>query len=535
MRCNTPLLATAALFAIATTSPAIAQESTVADAAIATAQSPDPYKDTYRGYVPDFIGKIDRGGWGRAYYEWKRDEETMKLSSEPHFFTLNVLDVDTRADALVEAALKKEQEGQYREALKIYQQVIEKYPRSMYRVSEYGVFVPVAQYCQRRILGFPTADLAHYRTLYDARAQEAYEQARRQYSLLGLSDIAEGMLATSYGGQAILELGGAALDAGHYQAALEHLTTVRDQFPDESLHTPQLDLKIAYCRRMLGESVTPISERQNEGGLSSEQFAQFQRVVAAAQYTPPKFHSQHVSRDAVTVNDYTLHPPTDDPLGLEPPVWTERLPGTRDEFHVFTHPTITRDSVIYRHKNLIYCRSLLSGEMRWLNDLGGRATWQNWRERQFPQEDVLVQDGLVMTAINKAGPSLVALDEVTGQLRWAYGPMVAATEEQARIRFETAPTGGPRTVFSTYVLDNIEGDTHTDTEYGVIAFDSKTGRVNWRTNICRLAPGKFTGGYAETRRNRIRSFTSPPLYHEGTVYCNTNAGALSRSTPSAAA
>ncbi|KKM93019.1 hypothetical protein LCGC14_1212640 [marine sediment metagenome] len=158
--------------------------------------------------------------------------------------------------------------------------------------------------------------------------------------------------------------------------------------------------------------------------------------------------------------------------------------------------------------------------------LGGRAVWQNKNERQYPQEDVLVQDGLVFTVINKAGPSLLALDEVTGQLRWAYGPMVASSPEEAQMRFEAAPTGGPRTVYVGYVLDNIEGETHTDTEYGVIAFDSTTGRMQWRAPLCRLQPGKFAGGFAEKRRNRIRSFTSPPLYHQGTVYYNTNAGAV---------
>ena len=69
--------------------------------------------------------------------------------------------------------------------------------------------------------------------------------------------------------------------------------------------------------------------------------------------------------------------------------------------------------------------------------------------------------------------------------------MVASNPEQAKMRFEAAPTGGPRTVYAGYVLDNIEGRTHTDSEYGVMAFDSASGRVQWRTPLCRLQPGKF--------------------------------------------
>ena len=141
---------------------------------------------------------------------------------------------------------------------------------------------------------------------------------------------------------------------------------------------------------------------------------------------------------------------------------------------------------IYRYRNIIYCRSILNGELRWKNDLGGRVKWQNWKAVQWPQEDLVVQDGLVFTPMNKIGPSLVAIDEVTGQLKWAYGPIQAATPEQAKTRILAPPAGGPKAVYAGYVLDDIEGDTHTDTEYGLIAFESTTGRVLWQTQLCRL-------------------------------------------------
>jgi outer membrane protein assembly factor BamB len=500
------LIALLCLLAVSAAAPVSAQD----------AERPDPYKDQYQKYRPPFAD----------YDGWQKGEKEMKLSSEPKWFTLNLIDEDQRANALIEAGLKKEQESQFREALKIYQVVIEKFPDKLYRVSEWGVFVPASQYCQRRILNFPASDLAFYRTLYDARAREAFETARNQYSLLGLSDVVNSMLATSFGGRAVLELGNAALDTGHFLAALEYFQTVRDFFPDENLHTPELELKIHYCRKMLGERVSRARAESGKSKLTDKQLQRLEEVVNRSRYTKPPFHVQRVSPPDVSANDYALMPPSDDPMALEEPAWSADLPGTRLNFFVHSQPVISDDSVIYRHKNIVYSRSLLNGEMRWKNDLGGRAVWQNWHERQFPQEDVLVQDGLVFTVVNKAGPSLVALDEVTGQLRWAYGPMVAANPEQAKMRFETAPTGGPRTVYAGYVLDNIEGETHTDSEYGVIAFDSATGRVHWRQQICRLQPGKFSGGFAEQRRNRIRSFISPPLYHQGTVYYNTNAGAI---------
>ncbi|MCG3178149.1 MAG: Outer membrane protein assembly factor BamB [Phycisphaerae bacterium] len=490
------------------------------------ARAGDPYKTIYKDYRPDFMDGVEGDRDNRT--GWHPDAKTMELSTEPKFFTLCMLHEDSRAVALVEAGLKKEADGQYQEALKVYQQVIEKYPSTMYRVSDYGVFVPVAQYCQRRILGFPAAELSYYRTMYDAPAKEAFEQARRQYSLLGLSDIVDGMLATSYGGAAVLELGNAALDSGHYLAALEYFTTVRDFFPDARLHTKELELKIAYCHKMLGMKDSPAAPKAPAAdGMDPDALKQMQAVVNRAAFVPPPFHSQLASEPGnIASDDYTLPPPTGDALALQPPVWEFTLPGSRRDFYSYTQPVMSDTSVVYRHKNIVYCRSILNGELRWTNDLGGRAVWQNFRERQYPQEDLIVQDGMVFTVISKGGPSLVALDEVTGNLRWAYGPMVASNEEEARMRFEAAPAGGPRTIYAGYVLDNIEGETHTDSEYGVIAFDSTTGRVHWRVPICRLAPGKFSGGFAEQRRNRIRSFTSPPLYHQGTVYYCTNAGAI---------
>jgi outer membrane protein assembly factor BamB len=484
--------------------------------------APEPFKGLYEGYKPDFLDDV----WhGRVFGRWRASEKEMRLSSEPTFFTLNLIHEDARANALVRAAREKELEGRYRDALKMYQIVIDRYPHQLYRVSKYGVFVPVAQYCQRRILNFPPEPLGHYRTLHDARAREAFESARSKNSLIGLSEVVDTMLATSYGGRAIAELGNAGLDSGHYLAALERYQTIRAFFPPPELRTPELELKTAVAAKMLGRDFKP-KEAPLDSALTEAQLDRLRKVYAGAQPQRKPFHSQKISPPHATANDYTLLPPTVDPLAFQDPAWSRVLPGSRRDRFVYSQPVVTQNSVIYRHKNIVYCHSILNGELRWTNDLGGRAVWQNGRERQYPQEDVLVQDGLVFTVIAKGGPSLVALDEVTGQLKWAYGPMVAVTQTEARMRFLAAPTGGPRTIYAGYILDNIEGETHVDTEYGLIAFESATGRIRWRTPLCRLAPGKFAAGFAVRRRNRIRSFASPPLYHQGTVYYGTNAGAV---------
>ncbi len=481
----------------------------------------ETYADPY-ATPPDFLHAA-RSDMERALREAKdKVDETMELSFEPTFFTLTDLcgysKPEPRSTALVRAAIEKEQQGECREAIEIYQKALDEHPDDLYRISQYGIYVPVSQYCQRRLLRLPRKDLLFYRAKHDARAREAFDQARRKHSLEGLAEVAESMLATSYGGKALLSLGDAAFDRGHYLEALGHYATVQSIFPDRELHTPELELKIACCRKMLGEAVAAPDTRNAK--------PETRNLLDSLRPEAAPFHTQAASAPNVACDDYTLFPPTSDPLALKEPVWKHTLAGSRRDFYVYTQPVVTANSVLYRHKNIIYCRSILTGEPRWVNDLGGRVTWQNRTERQYPQEDLLAQDGLVFTPIHKVGPTLAALDETTGELKWAYGPMVAATREEAQMRFEAAPAGGPRTVYAGYVLDDIEGDTHVDTEYGVIAFESTTGRVRWRRPVCRLRPGEFSAQVAERRRNRIRSFTSPPLYHQGTVYYNTNAGAV---------
>jgi outer membrane protein assembly factor BamB/tetratricopeptide (TPR) repeat protein len=768
------------------------------------------FDEGYRSYdpgfrFPDLMSREMKGVFALPEHA-SMVEELKKLSSEPRFFTLNLLPESARANALIEAGKGKELEGQFKEAIEIYQKVIDDYPDMLYRVSEFGIFVPITDYCQSRLLNFPPDQLQFYRTKYDAPAREAFELARQRNSPEGLAQIRDRMLATSYGGQALKTLGLSALDKGHYLEALEYLDRVWNTCPAMRTEGPDLAMSIALCRRMLGQgdtsgglighwkldegrgnraldsspfsnhgtfsdpqswiqgkvggalhftqlpeyrsncinvpSTTPLNvgvggadfsvafwlnwesgaypntvftkrgrsasdmlnfevtrgnrilytiatesptwetgttkgaipaktwvhvgfvkvggearvfldgrldlcdtfkapALPNRGGITfghsmqgamddvriynralldrevaelagtvgtaamtatpvsgeaplavafacpaagtntacfwefgdgttargpqvmhtygvggectavltvtdaqgavalartrisakwrprDEPFARrLGQVLAEAKQDRPPAAAQLASAPHVGTDDYLMQPPTSDPLGLKPPVWERSLPGSRQDMFVYSHPVVTPNSVIYRHKNIVYCHSILNGELRWKNDMGGRVKWQSLPAVQYPQEDLLVQDGIVCTPMFKGGATLVALDEITGRLKWAYGPMVAATPEEANMRFESAPAGGPMTIYASYTLDNIEGATHTDTEYGMMAFDSSTGRVKWRRPVCSLRPGVFSAGFAVQRRNRIRSFQSPPLYAQGTVYYNSNAGAL---------
>jgi len=494
------------------------------------------YEETYEGYKPDFVER-DAALWAK-----KGRDDPLKLSYQKRFFNMSVVAEDSRVDALIAAGRKKEEQREFRDAVEIYRLVIDNYPHILFRVAEHGIFVPARTYCQRRILAFPERELQFYRTLYDAPARDAFERARRRYSLMDLREVVNSMRATSYGDNALFELGNAALDIGNFEEALSCYRQVRDEFPDTDVDGEELLLKIAYCRKALAlaEQVSGAGAEGNpkpgapgagEGQppasrLTPDQRQRLAAAIAKIEVSRPPFHRQQAAPPHDSVADYTLYPPTDDPLSLKPSVWEVPLPVASRDLSVFFYPVATEDSLIYRHKNIVYCRSLLSGGLRWKNDLGGRVVWRNLADAFFPSEEVLIQDGLVFTNMYKSGASLVALDEVTGRLRWAHGPIAPVTEEDSRTSYFACPAGGRRTIYASYVIDNIEGQTHLDTVYGVRAFDATTGRIQWSRELCRLNVGKFMLSELITIRNRIRSYSTPPVLHEGTLYCISNAGVM---------
>jgi hypothetical protein len=127
------------------------------------------------------------------------------------------------------------------------------------------------------------------------------------------------------------------------------------------------------------------------------------QVLGEAKHEKQISAVQLTSAPNISADDFVPMPPTTDPLGIKEPVWKSAMPGSRRDFYVYTQPVVTKNSVIYRHKNILYCHSLLNGELRWKNDLGGRVVWQSDGEFQWPQEDILVQDGLVIAPMFKVG------------------------------------------------------------------------------------------------------------------------------------
>ena len=81
------------------------------------------------------------------------------------------------------------------------------------------LYVEVTNYCQRRLAQAATEALAAYRKLVDARAQTLYEQGLAELDEVKLQRVADEMLCSTQGSDALLALGELALGRGEYLMA----------------------------------------------------------------------------------------------------------------------------------------------------------------------------------------------------------------------------------------------------------------------------------------------------------------------------
>lgn len=458
--------------------------------------APPKVDELYQNYNPNFSNAEYREG--------------MKYSLHPTFYNKSTVTQDKRVDALIREGIKCESTGDFREAIKHFQHVLEKFPDSQIQVSDYGVFVPAALYVQQRLLSFPAKELAYYRMLYDPEARTIYEQARALYSVEGLRYLADNWRATSYGAKALFDLGSRALDRGHPREAREFYECIRDWFPaadfDASVVKSRLD---AVSQRLEHDSS---SRSPGEG-------------------------------DAISFGDYGLFAPLQSPLSVDEYQWKINLPRSLydetfedkqsgGELIPFHHPWVVGNSVYVKHYNRIFCLSLITGAVRWQFDLGPinrepRIPYWNWHARQSTlwhgNEDVLVDEGSIYANVRTRGnaASLVVLDSVTGNLRWAAGPVKPRNEQDLTTCYDAPPVAGRLAVYAPWICNEDREGGNLATRAGLAAFDKETGNLLWRRELCDVTPNATT-----QERRHIRLVSSPPLLHEDTLYHVTNAGVV---------
>lgn len=483
------------------------------------------FAQIYGGYEPDFSDTAR-----------KKKKEGLKLSLQPWFFNMAQVEHDYRVDALLKKADELAAAKDYRAAIKLYQEVIVNFPNDLWRIQDDGIFIPSALYAQRQLLRMPREQVLYYRTLHDAEAQPLFEKAKKYFSPLDFAEVAERYLATSYGPSALWELGNMSLDHRDYAKALFYYEQIRGYCPHHNIAETDLALRLAACYKRLGKDEEYAKIRpQALGDAKTAAFAgPLIKSLDQFKLAAPGYFRQVRNPQFVSMGDYDLFPELTVPVERSEFVWSESNPQPQREWYVRAQPWVAGNHLYYLHHNVLYCRSILSGKLNWNYGPGGALDWfdvaisnysnQHHTVPQYhPESDLLLHDGLVFASIVKEGPSLVAVDQATGQMRWAKGAFAATSDAERDTRYLAPPAAGPSVVYAPYVQDDIAGKSHLNSRTGIQCFDSRTGRLIWGREVCHLSPAQFS---ISTRVRRVRVFGTQPTVKDGVVYHVSNAGVV---------
>ncbi len=493
-----------------------------------------PLEIAYRGYAVNFM----QGTAG----------DLIKFSDQKTFFNTSFVHEDKQVSSKLKAAAKALGEQDYRRAIKIYHELITRYPDALIRISDAGIYASASMYAQQRLLNMPPEALAKYRVRHDPKAREVYESARKRYSVAGLHEVVQYHMASSFGARAFFDLGSRALDLGYYEQAAEYFERIKDWFPADDMDAGLVMLRLALAFRKLGQKEKLAALQKEFEALNREKTAlkpeAWAQVLKIQRDPIGLSHQRRRLSDYLSFRDDQLFESMPAPLSSESAIWNAELPMEKTvvaaanhsggELLPFHYPWVVGNSLYYLHYNRVYCRSLVTGKLRWstrfsetdrnvrrlVAEVYMRPTVPVW----YSSQDLLVDEDLVYAnmRVNSFRESLVALDRATGELRWSAGAMRPQREEDLRVRYDAAPTLGPLAVYAAWTQDESYGADQSSLVAGISAFDKQTGQILWRKELCRLFP---TGKLQD--QHGIMVFSSSPLYHQGKIYHVTNAGVVS--------
>jgi outer membrane protein assembly factor BamB/tetratricopeptide (TPR) repeat protein len=506
---------------------------------VAAAGSALTLEQVYEGYEPLF-SRINReimaGNQGAAL----KDE--LRFSRQPNYACMGEVAMDAQVQPLVKKANELVTKKEYRKATELYRKVMQEYADDLYPIAAEGVFIPASYYAQRQILAYPKKELAYYRVVYDPVARDIYLRAVKRYSILDYQELARRHLATSYGDDALFALGNAAMDGGRYdEARRRYEGIVNDHGPqdedsdDITLDRDQVWARLAICHRFLGDESAAAQALSRVAKRGDPAVAQLLAKAQKITHDPLALRQREGRKSARydTLDDVTLSDPMPYATAANRGEWTAPLGGRGWDLPA-ARPWISGTDVIYKDMNQLHSLSLLTGKPNWVFGPGGASYdwdrcgrgWASWDPLGLeydPRQSILVQDGVVLASMFVYGPSLAAVDEYTGRLLWAKGPMAAISEDEWLDRYQAAPAPGRGMIVAPVVHDDIRGLSHLSSSADLAAFETRSGKLLWRTTLARVAPLKIT----QSRYPRkIRILSTQPIIRDNVIYHISNAGVI---------
>ena len=174
-------------------------------------------------------------------------------------------DFSDTADALLRNAASHAREGQWAEAVDLYQRVIQQFGDKVARLpkddpagdpsGESVLFVDLRQFCQRRLAALPPAGRAIYRSRVDVRAEQWYRQGAAERDRGLLRRVVEQAFCSAWGDDALDLLGDLAFEDGRYDEALSMYRQLAPDRPGDRsglIHPdPSIDLARVAAKKLL--------------------------------------------------------------------------------------------------------------------------------------------------------------------------------------------------------------------------------------------------------------------------------------------
>ena len=190
-------------------------------------------------------------------------------------------DFSDTADALLRNAASHVRDGQWGEAVAIYQRVIQQYGDKVARLprdepggdpaGEPQRYVDIRQFCQRKLAALPPPARAIYRARADGQAERWYRQGADARDRSLLRRVVEQAFCSSWGDDAADLLGDLAFQDGRFEEALaNYRRIVPDRsgeeaglvHPDPTVDLARVAAKKLLCRAALGDTPPATADLQ---------------------------------------------------------------------------------------------------------------------------------------------------------------------------------------------------------------------------------------------------------------------------------
>ena len=217
-------------------------------------------------------------------------------------------DFSDTADALLRNAAGHARDGQWAEAVEIYQRVIQQFGDKVARLpkddpsgdktGESVLYVDLRQFCQGRLAALPPEARAIYRNRVDAQAERWYRQGATEGDRGALRRVVEMAFCSSWGDDALELLGDLAFQDGRFAEAIAaYRQLVPDHptahpgliYPDPSVDLARVAAKKLLSRAALGdEPPTPgdleafAAAYPNAGGALAGRKGPYLNILAEA-------------------------------------------------------------------------------------------------------------------------------------------------------------------------------------------------------------------------------------------------------------